>query len=184
MGNHTRDLDKAIQDAEELKAQNARLMDAADQLVKALKEQKQGLESENQALAILGLPMPSVQALTVNGQSTKKTRRKRNYGKPNTQLYEEVILEHGKPMHMSSILEEAIKRGLKLNGKRSPVVQMRTALANCKRLYNVGGNTWWIIDKPLPEEPVVKNRHGKGIGVPPVHSTPTIGSPSPRLLPQ
>ena len=184
MGNHTRDLDKDIQDAEELKAKYARLIGAADQLLKALNEQKQGLESERQALAILSQPMPSGPTLTATGQSTPKTRGKRNYGKPNTQLYEEVILEHGKPMHMSSILEEAIKRGLKLKGKRTTVVQMRSALSNCQRLYNIGSNIWWVIDKPLPEELVVKNRHGKGIGVPTVHSTPTIDSPSPRLLPQ
>ena len=184
MGNHIRDLDKDIQDAEELKAKYARLIDAVDQLLKALQEQKQGLESERQALAILGLPMPSVPALAVNGQSTSKTRRKRNYGKPNSQLYEDIIREHGKPMHMSDILEEALKRGLKLKGKRTPVVQMRSALANCQRLYNVGSNTWWVIDKPLPEELPVKNGDNKSVDMPTAHSTLTIGSPSPRLLPQ
>ena len=184
MGTHMRDLDKDIQGAEELKAEYARKMDAVDQLLKALQEQKQGLESERQALAILGLPMPSVPALAVNGQSTSKTRRKRSYGKPNAQLYEDVIREHGKPMHMSDVLEEALKRGLKFKGKRTLVVQMRGALANCQRLYNVGSNTWWIIDKPLPEELPVKNGDDKSVDTPTAHSTSTIASPFPRLLPQ
>ena len=180
MSTHTRDLDKEIQRAEELKAEYARKVDAADQLLQALKEQKQGLENERQALTVLGRTIPTMPQLMTNGESSGTQQQVKAYGKPNTQLYEEIILDHGRPMHMSDILEEALNRGLVLRGKRPPIVQMRGALAHCKRLCNVGGNTWWVTDRPVPEEHPTTNGHDRHISVSTLPLTALPDSPVPQ----
>ena len=179
MSTQTRDLDKEIQRVEELRAEYVRRVDAADQLLQALKEQKQGLEGERQALAVLEQPIPTVQLLTTSERSSWTQQRVKVQGKPNTQLYEEIILDHGRPMHMSDILKEAFNRGLVLQGDREPIVQMRGALANCKRLYNVGGNIWWITDRPVPEEHTKTNGHDRPVGVSALPLTALPNSPAP-----
>lgn len=174
------ELGKRIQEAKDLANEYLQRLDAIRDLLNALEDQKRGLENEKEALSKLGEAVLGLPSFGVPGKSGTAAKRKRNYGKPNTQLYEEIILEHGKPMHMSGILEEALKRGLKFKGKRRPVIQMRTALANCKRLYNVGGNIWWVIDKPLPEERSVANGQPKVIRVPTVNSRLASVSPAQR----
>ena len=169
MDNHIKDIDKEIQDAQALKFTYARLLEGADQLLLALKEQKQGLEKEKEARAVLEEHAPIAFPLAGSEQPAKKPQQ---MGKLNTQLYEEVILANGRPMHMTSILEESLNRGLVLQGARPAMVQIRGALAGCKRLYNVGGNTWWVIDKPIPEDSPNTNGHEQTLGIPTLSLTP------------
>ena len=177
MVNHMRDIDKEIANAEKVKNLYAQRLEAAEQLLQALQDQRGAAESERKARAILGQPTPlvsAVSAIGVPGIAFASGEQRARYGKPNTQLFEEVLLEHGKPMHMSSLLDAALARGLQFRGKRAPIVQMRTALSNCKRIYNIGGNTWWIIDQPVPEKLPATNGHGRSIGVPSASSVPLV----------
>ena len=75
-----------------------------------------------------------------------------NFRKSNVQIYEDILLENGSPMHVTRVLETALLRGAELKGKRPPVDQVRNALSRCKRFSNVGGNTWWIAAIPLPPD--------------------------------
>ena len=154
MGNHIRDIDKEIANAEKIKNLYAQRLEAAEQLLQALQDQRGAAEKEREARTILDQPLPlaSVKTIGVPLRASGTGEQRRNNGKPNTQLFEEVLLEHGNPMHMSSLLDTALARGLQFRGKREPIIQMRNALFNCKRIYNIGGNTWWIIDQPLPEK--------------------------------
>ena len=158
-----RKIDRDIQTAEKLKSAYAQRLAAVEQWHQALQEQKRGIDNERKALDILNQPMPPTPFVEAVVHSTKRRNRKPNYGKTNTQLFEEIITEHGRPMHMSSILDVALVRGLKFKGKRPPVTQMRSALSSCKRLYNVGGNYWWVIDHPLPENASTRNGHGENM---------------------
>lgn len=81
---------------------------------------------------------------------TVDVRRKR---KTNAQMYEEVLLEHGKPMHLVDLLDKALARGLQQQGTGTPEDQLRNALNSArKRFYNVGNNVWWVVGRPEPED--------------------------------
>ena len=84
------------------------------------------------------------------GEWKTPVSKKRIMGKPKTELIEELILEQGKPMHLTDILAIGTERGLQLNGKRPKQIQLRSTLSNCKRLYNIGGNKWWVTGVALP----------------------------------
>ena len=172
--NDIRDIDKEIANAEKVKNLYIQRLEASAQLLQALRDQKLAAENEKKALAILEQPMPAASAVAVPRISLPFGGHGHNYGKPNTQLFEEILLEHGRPMHISSLLDAALARGLRFKGKRAPIVQMRSALTTCKRIYNVGGNTWWVIDQPMPEKPPVINGHGRSIGTPSASSVPLV----------
>ena len=70
--------------------------------------------------------------------------------KPNVQIYEEVIEDHGRPMHLVNIVDAAQNRGLRLRGTQDAPTQVRNALAGSKRFVNTGANVWWIEGRPLP----------------------------------
>ena len=70
----------------------------------------------------------------------------------NVQVYEDVLIANGSPMHVSRILDAALLRGVELKGDRSEVDQVRNALARSNRFHNVGANTWWIGQSPVREE--------------------------------
>lgn len=63
-------------------------------------------------------------------------------GKPNVQVYEEIILEHGKPIHAADIVKEAVKRGVVFKGQTPKATQVRNSLVGSKRFDNRGGNMW------------------------------------------
>ncbi len=94
------------------------------------------------------------------GDKTHSARRtnskKKPTGKPNTLIYEEIVREHGRPMHITELLSEALLRGTTFNGKAPAKRQLWGALNSCARFYNTGGNRWWIDGLPNPEDtPVV-----------------------------
>ena len=169
-----RDIDKEITNAEKVKSLYAQRLEAAEQLLQALRDQKRAAENERKALAILEQPMPAAAVVAVPRRPSSFGGRGHNYGKPNTQLFEEILLEHGRPMHISSLLDAALARGLRFKGKRAPIVQMRSALTTCKRIYNVGGNTWWVIGQPEPEKPPVTNGYGISTGAISASSVPLV----------
>ena len=81
-----------------------------------------------------------------------QTIRKRP-GKPNVQIYEEILSLHGKPMHMTDILESALKMGVTFKQGGEPRSQLRNALNGAKKRFkNIGNNTWWIADRPIPDQ--------------------------------
>ena len=78
--------------------------------------------------------------------------RKRN-GKTNNQIYEEIILAHGKPMHVTDILDAARVAGVRQKGSAPLLKRLRNVLNGAKtRFYNVGNNHWWVVGRPLSEE--------------------------------
>ena len=76
-------------------------------------------------------------------------------GKTNAKLYEEILTIHGRPMHITDLLDSALKLGLEQKGNSEPLIQLRNSLNGArKRFYNVGESTWWIVGKPIPgDEP-------------------------------
>ena len=68
--------------------------------------------------------------------------------------YRIIVEEHGLPMHAKEITREALQRGVDLlgDGKTTPEEKVRNSLFVSKKFVNVGGNTWWLVSKPIPEE--------------------------------
>ena len=80
--------------------------------------------------------------------------------KPNAQMYEEIMLEHGKPIHLIDLLDKALARGLQQQGTGAPENQLRNSLnSSKKRFCNLGNNMWWLADRPLPQDPPDEGRH-------------------------
>ena len=81
-----------------------------------------------------------------------QTIRKRP-GKTNVQVYEEIISLHGRPMHLTDILESAARMGVVFKTNGDPKSQLRNALNGAKKRFkNMGNNTWWIKGKAIPGE--------------------------------
>ncbi len=74
-----------------------------------------------------------------------------NIGKQtNVSIYERIILEAGHPMKVADLVAAAEARGVVLRGKGDKAKMIRNALVNCKRFVNMGDNTWWIANRPIP----------------------------------
>ena len=71
-------------------------------------------------------------------------------GRSNVQIYEEIILDNGQPMHATAIASEAEQRGVKLQGAARKPRQVRNSLSGSKRFVNLGGNVWWIEGRLIP----------------------------------
>ena len=81
------------------------------------------------------------------------TNTKHN-GKPNVQVYQQILELHGRPMYITDILHWARSLGVEFHGAADPKTQLRSALNGAKgRFTNVGNNTWWLADTPVPENP-------------------------------
>lgn len=65
-------------------------------------------------------------------------------GRTNVDVYEEILLNAGAPMHVKEIAAEANRRGVLFRGKSPIEVQVRNSLAGSKRFENLGSNTWWF----------------------------------------
>ena len=150
---------RAIQDKrrtiQEFIDKHKQLLENAEALLVAYDQQLEGLEGEKEAtdaMAKIQAHMPSVGDF---GEQKTTVAKNRITGKPKTELIEELILEQGRPLHLTDILAIGTDRGLQLNGKRAKQIQLRSTLANCKRLYNIGGNKWWVSGVELP--PVLQN---------------------------
>ena len=89
----------------------------------------------------------------VGHQFPDHTPIRKREGKTNNEVYEEIILAFGKPMHVTDILDAARAAGVRQKGTAAPLNQLRNVLNGAKtRFYNVGNNHWWIVGRPLPEE--------------------------------
>ncbi len=72
-------------------------------------------------------------------------------GRPNNQVFQEILEEAGKPLYLDDILTRAVRRGVKFKGtKNPPRKQLRTSLNGSKRFALIGPNTWWLADRPVP----------------------------------
>ena len=150
MADPIRDIKDKICTTQEFIDKHKQLLDEAESLLVAYHQQLEGLEREKEAtkaMAGIQAQMPSV---LLFGERKTPVSKKRITGKPKTELIEELILEQGKPMHLTDILAIGTERGLQLNGKRAKQIQLRSTLSNCKRLYNIGGNKWWVTGVALP----------------------------------
>ncbi len=155
MADPIRDIQDKIHTTQEFIDKHKQLLENAESLLAAYNLQLEGLEGEREAtkaMTQIQIHMPIVQSF---GEQKTTVSKRRIIGKPKTDLIEDLILEHGKPMHMTDILAVGIERGLQFNGKRPKQIQLRSTLSNCKRLYNIGGNKWWVTGIALP--PTLQN---------------------------
>ena len=153
MADPIRDIHDKIRATQEFIDKQKQMLENTESLLVAYSRQLEGLEGEKEAAkAITQIQAHMPSDWIWGGQKTTVSKNRIN-GKPNTELIEELILENGKPMHLTDILATGVERGLQLNGHRPKLIQLRGTLSNCKRLYNVGGNKWWVIGVPLPSMP-------------------------------
>ena len=145
---------RAIQDKrhtiQEFIDKHKQLLENAEALLVACDRQLEGLEGEKEATDAMVKIQARMPSLGDFGEQKTTVAKNRITGKPKTELIEELILEQGKPMHLTDILAIGTERGLQLNGKRPKQIQLRSTLSNCKRLYNIGGNKWWVTGVTLP----------------------------------
>ncbi len=71
----------------------------------------------------------------------------------NAELFASIIEKHGKPMTLTAITNEALRLGVVFKSKSNnpPRTKVRSSLCASKRFDNIGDNTWWLADKPLPQ---------------------------------
>ncbi len=69
----------------------------------------------------------------------------------NVSIYEEVLLSVGRPMYATALASAAEARGVVFRGKGDKADMIRNALQNSKRFVNMGGNTWWLLNRPIPK---------------------------------
>ena len=150
MADPIRDIQDRIRTTQEFIDKQKQILEHAESLLVAYHQQLEGSEGEKEAkkaMAQIQAHMPSVGDF---GEQKTTVRKNRIAGKPRTELIEELILAQGKPLHLTDILAIGTDLGLQLNGKRPKHIQLRSTLSNCKRLYNIGGNKWWVIGVELP----------------------------------
>lgn len=74
--------------------------------------------------------------------------------KPNVQIYEEIIRASGMPMYVTDIRDAAARSGVQWGGSKNPSkIQVQHALNASTRFMNVGNNTWWLANEPIPTQP-------------------------------
>lgn len=94
---------------------------------------------------------------TVAATDTARKAQKGRRSKPKTQTYVDVIREHGREHgaapHLTEIHSVVLSRGIK-NRKGKPITleQLRNSLASCTYIENVGGNCYWPLGVPAPDE--------------------------------
>ena len=145
-----RDIQGKIRTTQEFIDKHKQLLENAESLLVAYNRQLEGLEGEKEATKAMAQIQAHMPSGGLFGEQKPTVSKNRTTGKPNTELIEELILEHGRPLHMTDILALGAERGLQLNGRRPKQIQLRGTLANCKRLYNIGGNKWWVTGVDLP----------------------------------
>ena len=91
----------------------------------------QGVEDAT-AMRFPNMPQPEPARLGV---------RKR--GKPDVQIIEEILLEHG-PLHVSDIVRLGRDRGIPFIGKRTPEKVARGKLNASQRFELIGNNVWGL----------------------------------------
>ena len=150
MANLIRDIQDKIRTAQGFIDKQKQLLENAESLLVAYNRQLEGLEGEKEATKAMAQIQAHMPSGWIFGEQKPIVSKNRPTGKPNTELIEELILAHGKPLHLTDLLVIGIEHGLQLNGQRPPQIQLRSTLSNCKRLYNIGGNKWWVTGAALP----------------------------------
>ena len=153
MADPIRDIQDKIRTTQGFIDQQKQLLENAESLLVAYHRQLEGLEGEKEATMAMVQIQAHMPSGWIFGEEKPTVSKNRITGKPNTELIEELILAHGKPLHLTDILAIGIENGLRLNGKRPGQIQLRGTLSNCKRLYNTGGNKWWVVGVALPSPP-------------------------------
>ena len=127
---------KFAQGAETRKASLENYIDKLDELQLIYKENK------------LDKPI-----LPFHNTNTASAPIRKRSGKPNTQVFEEILSLNKEPMHITDILASALNMGIEFQGNTDPKTQLRNSLNGAKkRFYNIGNNTWWIVGRPIPGE--------------------------------
>ena len=136
---------------------------AYEAIVATLKQKQTSLKSiENGFVGLTEAEASLSRAFKQAATTADKPRklRKGRVQKPNSQLYEDIVREHGRPMHMREILNAALDRGMKQQktGTNLNRKALQSALSSCKRLENLGGNCWWLVGVPVPDETPATDR--------------------------
>ena len=146
---------KNITEAKDRRAIYASIVSAFDLKVASLENIVNGHDGNSDAdKAIEGALKKAVKTI-----AKPRKLQKGQYRKPNAQLYEDIIREHGRPMHMRELLNAALDRGMKRkNGAALDAKSLQSALSSCKRIANLGGNRWWLAGVPDPDETQATDR--------------------------
>lgn len=127
----------------------------------SLKEQESALERYENAQSHLRESNAVQTLLQLINPNQKESATAIDIGrspKTNVQIFEDILIKHGRPMHAVDIAAEAIRQGVVFQGKGKRERQTRNSLVTSKRFQNQGGNVWWVVSKPLNvEEPSAAN---------------------------
>ena len=144
-------LQKEMEDAKAQSEKHKGLAAAYDERAASLDEMIRGATRKEKADAIIESALAELPLAPVKAEGYSRDR----YRKSKTQIYEDIVREHGMPMHLTAILNAALDRGItfKGNDNRKPLKErLRGALLSAVRLENMGSNYWWIVDAPLADE--------------------------------
>ena len=137
------------------------------QKIKAMEQKSEAIDKKTEDYIALGQEtktyidlLKQVEAMVKKGiedplEQTGSTIHniKKQPGKTNVQVYEEILYLHGRPMHLTDILESALRMGVQFKNNGNPRSQLRNALNGAKKRFeNTGNNNWWIRGRPMPEE--------------------------------
>ncbi len=129
---------------------------ALDQYEAQIQRRTSSLGVEHAVPEPSALIQPNAETLVPLTSIEKPTNIKRP---KNVVVYEDILLSVGHPMHATALGNAAEAHGIVYRSKGGDKAKIiRNALLNCKRFVNVGGNTWWLQNRPIPEpiEPPVK----------------------------
>ena len=100
------------------------------------------------------LSLPEADARRAVGGRPKKGEKSRTY------LVERILRENRHSMHCTELLDKLNEQGYQFaRGKRDPKVQLTQSLSKAKAFQNVGSNTWWLADMPVPNNGLPVNGH-------------------------
>ena len=70
----------------------------------------------------------------------------------NLDRLEKILIDARRPLHVSTIAKEAVRRGIPFGGDPiKPIkAKIRSSMNGSKRFQNMGSNTWWIAGMPVP----------------------------------
>ena len=146
------DVAELRKDMEDAKAQSEKyknLAAAFDERASSLDEMIRGATRKVQADAIIDRTLAECTQPPVKAQEQSRDR----YRKSKAQIYEDIIREHGKPMHLTDILNTALDLGITFKGADNKPLKerLRGALLSAVRLENMGSNYWWVVNAPLAD---------------------------------
>ena len=124
--------------------------EVVDDLIKSLEKQLAELEREAGIRLILE-KWSTMNQLDVPAGERPAEAEPAIDGKPNVQVYKEILLDAGRALHASDIATEAERRGVVFkNPHKRPVGLVSDAMSHCQDFDNLGGNTWWVAGAKAP----------------------------------